>query len=391
MKRQVLLNWQAHTATGWGLLGLNIFQHWASDRDLQPLMGFPITADDIQGTDPLRIAAMTPAAVVSNQFLEQLNAGTLNLRECKALVVDSLGNGLNPPNPRRVGVRSVGRCIFENTLVGEWDRKINGYDGLLCASNWAATLLRANTRKPVAMIHEGIDHSQFFPGPRSGLWDRGRFYVFSGGKVEFRKGHDLALLAFRNFASRRSDAVLVASWHSPFPQFSIGFQGRLRTALRTDAQGGLDIQRWVAENGIPLSQFVELPMMPNSMMPMVLREMDVALQVSRCEACTNLPAMEAMACGVPVILADNTGVRDLIDGDNCVALHTQRPIAAISQIGTEGWGESSVDEIEAALELLYTDTQSRKRIGVRGAEWVLENQRTWRDHAMKLKAYLLSL
>ena len=94
-------------------------------------------------------------------------------------------------------------------------------------------------------------------------------------------------------------------------------------------------------------QFIELPLTANSLMPAVLREMDCALQVSRCEACTNLPAKEAMACGVPVILANNTGTRDLIDTDNCLALTSQDPVTGPDGFGTDGWGESRVEEIVA--------------------------------------------
>ncbi len=101
--------------------------------------------------------------------------------------------------------------------------------------------------------------------------------------------------------------------------------------------------------------------------------------------------MEAMACGVPLILANNTGVQDLVDFDNCIALTSQDPVIGLSNVGTEGWGESKVEEIVEALETLYVDTQRGKRIGARGAEWILEHRRTWRDHAADLKAHLQAL
>ena len=50
-----------------------------------------------------------------------------------------------------------------------------------------------------------------------------------------------------------------------------------------------------------------------------------------------------------------------------------------------------VEEIVAALEKLYTDTRARKHIGARGAGWILEKRRTWRDHAASLKAHLQTL
>jgi glycosyltransferase involved in cell wall biosynthesis len=390
--QKVLMRWQAGTLSGWGLLGLNIFEQWAADPVMQPLMGLPLALRDFPGTSPLRYAAMRPAMEHSNQFTEALAAGGLDLREQSVVVIDAFGDrfalGIDPCG--RFGARNIARCIFENTRLGS-AQPIDRYDSVLCASEWSANLLRASTGKPVTMIHEGIDHSIFFPGPRSGLLDPDRFYVFTCGKIEFRKAQDLVILAFREFAARHDDAVLVAAWHSPWPERSAGYQVNLPEPLRLDAAGVPQIRRWTADNGIKPHQFIELPLTANSLMAPVLREMDCALQVSRCEACTNLPAMEAMACGVPVILANNSGVRDLIDADNCIALHSQDPVTPPAEVGTEGWGESRVEEIVEALEILYSDSDRRKRIGARGAEWLLEHGRTWRDHAASLKAHILAL
>lgn len=388
MKLQVLLRWRPSNLHGWGIVGLNLFKHWASDPDIQPLMGSPIEPQHFQCMDPLRVAEMWPAIAASNQFLDEFTSGRVDLRERMVLVIDALGNRLNPPTPRFISSRNVGRCIFEDTRSD--GRHLAGYDCLLCASQWSARLLRATTNKPVIMIHEGVDTSHFFPGPRSGVMDAGRFYVFSGGKIEFRKAHDLVVLAFRQFAARHDDVVLVAAWNSTSPEVSDGFRGRLRYRLRRNGNGALDIKRWVTENGIPSRQFIELPLIPNPLLPTVYREMDCAVQVSRCEACTNLPAAEAMACGVPVILANNSGMRDLIDADNCIALRSQDPVVG-TRWGTDGWGESSVDEIVGALEKLYTDSQLRRRIGAGGAAWVLAHHRTWQAHAAALKSHLLNL
>jgi glycosyltransferase involved in cell wall biosynthesis len=389
---KVLMRWQAGSLSGWGLLGLNLFEQWAADRDIQPLMGVRLDVRAFPGTSPLRYLAMLPAVDSSNKFLDALNAGNIDLQEEEVIAIDPFGNGLVPAlhATGRNGIRNVARCIFEDTRI-ESTKAIEPYDDLLCASEWAAALLRAISDKPVTMIHEGIDHSLFFPGPRYGVLDPDCFYVFAGGKLEFRKAQDLVILAFREFAARHDDAVLVAAWHSPWPGSSAGFQGKLPAPLGQDSNGVPQIRRWVTENGINPHQFIELPLTANSLLPLVLREMDCALQVSRCEACTNLPAKEAMACGVPVIVPNNTGTRDLIGADNCVALSSQDRVNGPPGVGTEGWGESRVEEIVEALEELYTDTEMRRRIGAQGAAWILENRRTWSEHAARLKAHLRTL
>lgn len=390
--RKVLMRWQAGTLSGWGLLGLNLFEQWVADPAIQPLMGVRFSIRDFPGTSPLRYTLMRPAMDYSNEYVEALTAGKIDLREQGVLVIDAFGDGFAPgiEHTGQMGFRNVARCIFENTRI-DTTKAIEPYDSLLCASDWAARLLRASTRKPVMMIHEGIDHSLFFPGPRSGVLDPECFYVFTGGKIEFRKAQDLVLFAFREFAARHDDAVLVAAWRSPWPGRATGFQVNLPEPLRQDVSGAPLIRQWVTENGIKPHQFIDLPLTANSLMPAVLREMDCALQVSRCEACTNLPAMEAMACGVPVILANNSGMRELIDSDNCMPLNSQDRVHGPPDVATEGWGESRVEEIVQALETLYVDTQRRRRIGARGAQWILEHRRTWRDHAASLKGHLQTL
>ena len=84
------------------------------------------------------------------------------------------------------------------------------------------------------------------------------FISSSNGKVEYRKGHDLVLLAFREFSRRHKDAVLVTAWHSPWPQLSAGFQGKLSHPLELTRDGRIDIKAWVTRNGdtLPASTFL---------------------------------------------------------------------------------------------------------------------------------------
>ena len=126
---------------------------------------------------------------------------------------------------------------------------------------------------------------------------------------------------------------------------------------------------WLEANGVPKRQVLDLGRVPNSEMPRILREADVALFPNRAEGGTNLVAMECMACGLPTILSANTGHLDLIRGSNCYALHTQTPIADPQCLG---WGESDIDEIVEALEAAYCDRSEAQQRGCRGAEMLAE-------------------
>src|ERR1700761_2203320 len=94
--RKVMLRWQAGSLSGWGILGLNIFEQWASDPDIQPLMGLPMNLRDFPGTSPLRYLGLKPVADASNEFLGRLEAGTADLRVEDVLVIDAFGNEFQP-------------------------------------------------------------------------------------------------------------------------------------------------------------------------------------------------------------------------------------------------------------------------------------------------------
>src|SRR5207248_4459268 len=149
----------------------------------------------------------------------------------------------------------------------------------------------------------------------------------------------------------------------------------------------IDAIGWVTANGIPEDSFIDLGAVPNSHMPPILRECDVALFPNRAEGGTNLVAMECMATGLPCILSTNTGHRDLMSGDSCLPLTRQKPVAAVPpHLGTEGWGESDVEEIVEALETVWQDRQRAEQIGRAGA--TLMANRSWSAHIAELKRQL---
>jgi len=388
-KQPILLDWSASNTSGWGIVGLNLFLQWMQDNDLQPLLGAPIGEHDVTGYEPKRLLAAQKAFAESNRFqsdLARLRSAGMRL---DMPVVKGLGNGLAYQGGV-VGTPNLGRCIFEDTRLEDLNEKLSPYDVVVCASVWNAQLLKANSNKRVELIYEGVDETLFRPGPRTGLLDQKKFYIFSGGKVEYRKGHDLVLLAFKEFSQRHDDAILVTAWHSPWPQLSAGFKGKARAPLELTPEGKIHVKKWVAMNGINPDKVTEIPLIPNPLMPGILCDMDCALFPSRAEACTNLPAKEAMACGVPVIVAANTGVHDIIDAGNCIPLMHQTPVHDFTECGTESWGESDVGEIINALEHLYADSSLRNKIGRTGAAWIRGRGRTWSNHARLLKSLIMS-
>jgi glycosyltransferase involved in cell wall biosynthesis len=387
--KDIFLNWHLGNSFGWGILGLNLFSQWANDPDVRPLMGQPIAREAFALCDPLRVGRAYRAIEFSNRYLSAIRVREDGTRRIGAAVIDALGNDFVPSDC--FGDRNIGRCVFENTELSRARDAVAKYDALLVASQWNADLIAQASGRQPRVVYEGVDTSLFCPGPKSGLMDSDKFYVFSGGKIEFRKAQDLVIIAFKKFAQTRKDCVLVTAWHSIWPHMSVGFKGRLAHPVETGAQGALNIPKWVQQNGINPQSVIDIGLVPNPMMPAVLREMDVSLQPSRAEACTNLPVKEAMACAVPVIAAANTGMRDLLRDDNCIALNTQRRVDFGAAASTQGWGESDIDEIVAALEFAYEHRDRARQIGVRSRQWLLENDRTWQAHSRAVKAWILGM
>jgi glycosyltransferase involved in cell wall biosynthesis len=385
----VLMAWQASNTFGWGILGLNVFCHWAVSRDIRPYMKRPISEGDLLALGPLRRLQIAERVAQSNAFAERLASMRSQAVSLDMPVIHSLGNRYDGGRSRISGSRNIGRMVFDETRLEDWPEEIKRYDVLVCACAWNKELLRARFGSEPLLIHEGVDPSLFHPAPKSGILDPNRFYIFTGGKIEFRKAQDLTLLAFQIFSAKHDDAVLVTAWHSPFAHYSSGFRGKLAAPIEVGADKRPAVKKWVADNGIDPAKVIDVGPMPNQMMPHILREMDCALQPSRAEGATNLVAMEAMACGLAVIVANNTGVKDIVDGSNCIALMQQSTVDHPNDRGSEGWGESDVDEIVAALETLYQSSKLRRHVGVAAAEFM--RQRTWARHAEHLGRVVLGV
>jgi len=77
------------------------------------------------------------------------------------------------------------------------------------------------------------------------------------------------------------------------------------------------------------NQVLCLDTAPNRLMPDVFREVDLAVFPNRCEAGTNLVAMEALAFGLPCLISQNTGHLDIIQNNNAIPLTVQKPIEGL--------------------------------------------------------------
>ncbi len=370
-ERLVLFEWGVSSYYGWGVYGLNLLLNWEARGDLVAATLLPIDASQLD-LDPLEMRLLTPAFRRSAEVQAGLRAVAGRSVTSLHVVLHTLHNGLVQGraafDAEVRGTPQVGVAFLDDTRIGrDAAHRLGEYAFVVAGSSWNRDLLREAGAPRVERVLQGVDTAHFHPAPRRAVL-AGRYVVFSGGKLEFRKGQDLVLQAFGRFAERHPDAVLLTAWSSPWPGLARSLETNAAIAPPVfGADGTVDVVAWAGRNNIPPEQVIDLGPVSNRLMPRILREADIAIFPSRAEGGTNLVAMECMACGVPTVLAANTGHLDLIGGGRCIPLTRQTPLRGDAH---RGWGASDVEEMVAALEAGYDDPGRARRIGQRGARFI---------------------
>jgi glycosyltransferase involved in cell wall biosynthesis len=191
--------------------------------------------------------------------------------------------------------------------------------------------------------------------------------VFSGGKLEFRKGQDLVIRAFKVLQDRHADVQLVNAWFNPWA-FSLETMAisPYIDFKRTTPDHTAFVGELLVANGIDLRNVVTLPALPNAAMPKVYWDTDIGLFLNRCEGGTNLVLMEYMACGRPVIASFSSGHRDILTDHNSLKVETMAPLLMNDDdrpIAT--WDDPSLDETVEHLEWAYQHQSDLTPLGER--------------------------
>jgi D-inositol-3-phosphate glycosyltransferase len=153
----------------------------------------------------------------------------------------------------------------------------------------------------IEIVPPGVDHAFFSPGPREGAraalghldLGPGPVLLFVG-RIQPLKGVDVAVRALA--ALRRPDAQLVV----------VGGASGVDGALEVER-----IDKLIAELGVADQVRMVAPV-PHHLLSTYYRAADVVLVPSRSES-FGLVALEAAACGTPVVAAAVGGLRTLVD------------------------------------------------------------------------------
>lgn len=265
------------------------------------------------------------------------------------------------------GWKNLAYTFFEFPLGPKAAENAKRYDVVFCGSTWCLERMRERGITNGKVLVQGVDHSIFKPGPARPA--DGEFWIFSGGKFEYRKGQDLVLAAFKEILKTHPKARLITAWQNPWPitmesmRESKHIKFELRGATWKEQLGHLcDV------NGIPRERVLTLPgIVPNKAMADIYRQCDLGLFPNRCEGGTNLVMMEFMACGRPVVASAGTGHADVLNDGVMVPVKSRE--TEMKWVEVDAW--DVVDCIEDAMG----NPAERRARGVESADAM--KQWTW--------------
>lgn len=381
--KPIALTWALSTISGYGIYGMQLALQFFRRGGEKFISTHEPSMTNLPTLTQMRMAPVLDLGKKLSDVLKKNPSETLEFDHAVLYAVGNNCAGFAGQDRIR-GKLKIGCAAIEHTdFTPAAKNYALNYDKMIAISRWNEEFLKTLDVAPVHLCLQGIDTTLFMPGPKTGLW-HDRFIIFSGGKFEFRKGQDIVVAAFKRFHAKHPEALLVTCWQNPLPLDPEPYimAGHCTDLPLANGAHGLQIAPWLLKQGLPVGSFAELPYTPNMLMPAVLRECDAAIFPNRGEGGTNLVAMEAMACGVPTYVSNNTGQKDLVEMLGCPAFNTQSDVKVPSGYASvQDWGETDVDEVVEALEKMYTNhKEARKTAGtiaekIKAWDWSLQNEK----------------
>lgn len=293
--------------------------------------------------------------------------GVLGGPESEVHFIPISDHDLTPSAPL-AGAINIGYTFFEYPLGLKAAENAASYDLIFAGSTWCKDRLAERGITNVEVLIQGVDDSIFKPGERK---RDGQFRIFSGGKFEYRKGQDLAIAAFREFAKTHPEAHLVCAWYNPWPGLifdAIDKAGMQWLPLHMDTIilpdfWGVSFSMLLQCSGLQPHQFTILPQLNQQDLAREMQNTDCGLFPNRCEGGTNLVLMEYIACGGKAVANPFTGHWDICQYIDSLIIGGVNPETK--------WAEQSQAEIVTALEREYS--WDRQRTSTYCDQWTWES------------------
>jgi glycosyltransferase involved in cell wall biosynthesis len=371
--------------TGWGVYGTNLAIQLLA-RGITPIPTDPPNWESMHPSHRTILAGAEPVRKKIDQMATERPGREIKI---EGPVLTALGHQFTETALywNLKGTAEIGTIFLESTALNEEAvKKGKRFDKIIAGSSWNERILRKHGLDQAVTALQGVDPKIFHPAPRSGQYAHD-FVIFSGGKLEYRKGQDIVIAAVRIFQQLHPDALLLTAWHNLYPRTmaEIAVAGHVTGAPKQGENSLADFNAWIKAQGI--KRFVDIGPQFNWQLGSYLRNVDVAIFPNRAEGGTNLVAMECMACGIPTLLSANTGHLDLISEEICYPMKKQyKPAPTPFYPNVEDWGESSVEEIVQTLELVYIDRRDARARGKAAAEAI--KKLSWENQVSELLAHI---
>ncbi|WP_051284937.1 glycosyltransferase family 4 protein [Nisaea denitrificans] len=391
--QRIGISWAILPVTGWGIYGYQIIRYMSLKTRFIPVMLEDINLDVVDKLEATVVSRLTekPLLQQPDGLIPFKNTG----KRLPIPILHARGTGVQPQFADHslgvIGSHNHALTFFENANIRkEESETYKRFASVTAGSTWNGEILKNAGVEKTSVIFQGVDPAQFHPAPKKGLFGD-RFVIFAGGKMEYRKGQDIALAALKIFIERHPETLLLCIWDNQWPHSSAYRQfsnsPHLPSVPAPNARGHLQIDKWFEIFGLSRKHVYAFTNYPHRETQGLMREADVALFPNRCEGGTNLVAMETMACGIPTIISSNTGHLDIIHEGACIPLKSQSPVPSPEPgFDTTGWGESSVEEIVEQLEYVYQNRERAAEIGLRGAQRM--HQLSWDRQVSQLLTFI---
>ncbi len=274
------------------------------------------------------------------------------------------------------GAVRIAFVVWETTRLPRDKLKIlRAMDQIWTPSRWGRDLLIANglPANRIRVVPEGVDADRFAPQPAARPEGDHTFRLLCVGKWERRKGIDDLVIAYSQAFSRGEDVELVLASHNPYIRDFDARQALDRLCGRDTPR----IRLWAPGDDRALVR--------------LYNQADVFVLPTRAEG-WGLPIIEAMACGLPVIVTDYSAPRDYVTRDCSYLIPVKRMAWAYDPVFYRGlghgrWAQPDRQALQSLLRQAFAQRDELRRKGAEARSQVVGSW-TWQHAAIKAVATL---
>ena len=234
--------------------------------------------------------------------------------------------------------------------------KLLEFDQLWVPTKWQkeCTVKQGYPEEKIKVVPEGVDTNKFFPIQKK----KGKNFKFIlVGRWDYRKSVTEIIQSFLSTFKNNENVELLLIIDNPFTKDKLTTQERLDKFGFTDDK--IKVSGFMEEN-----EYIE-----------TLQNSDCLITCARAEG-WNLPLIEAMACGVPVICSDYGAQLEFADKHaNKVKIKDYRkPKEMFMLEDCPGlWAEPDFDDLKKVIRYVFENYTECKKIARKGATYIKKN------------------